>query len=162
MPNCDQIEAGQETIESLAGRIKAKYPDYKAVGDAELVSRITNKYPEYKGRLRAGEFERMQPGAFQIKPGGLTYNAAQLQGPTEFEKNTQPGFFARTSERLGLTQDPIGAAKSDCELLKKDHIGKHGQATKNLAQMPYNLGKTLLTDPRALWGGREFAEDVET
>jgi hypothetical protein len=42
------IKKKKLTVEEFATKIKAKYPQYKEVDNAELIDRIANKYPEYK------------------------------------------------------------------------------------------------------------------
>ena len=50
---------GQETVDSLAGKIKAKYPDYNQLDNHELVSKVISKYPEYQTRLATSELQNM-------------------------------------------------------------------------------------------------------
>lgn len=49
-----------ETIDSLAGRIKSKYPDYANVDNGELVNRIVTKYPDYGAMLQPAEAARLK------------------------------------------------------------------------------------------------------
>src|ERR1700687_39081 len=37
----------------FAQQIKAKYPDYASVPDAELATKMLEKYPEYRDRVRS-------------------------------------------------------------------------------------------------------------
>lgn len=44
-----------ESVAQFAARIKAKYPDYAQVPDAELVQRIVTKYPQYQSAVDLGQ-----------------------------------------------------------------------------------------------------------
>lgn len=50
---------GNETVDSLANRIKAKYPDYANADNHDLVSRVIKKYPEYQARLSTQELQNI-------------------------------------------------------------------------------------------------------
>lgn len=67
-----------ETVDSLAGRIKGKYPDYADTPNADLVDKIVQKHPEYGDTLSAPERLKL-PGYKQA------FLAKQAQ-PTGFEK----------------------------------------------------------------------------
>src|SRR5881394_3275155 len=45
------------TPAEFAQSIKAKYPAYASIPDAELASRMLEKYPEYKDRVRTADFQ---------------------------------------------------------------------------------------------------------
>jgi hypothetical protein len=53
---------GTETVESLAKRIKAKYPVYADKNDADLVQRVIGKYPQYQRVLSTQELQRLAAG----------------------------------------------------------------------------------------------------
>lgn len=48
-----QQDPQAETVESLAGKIKAKYPAYKDMDNQKLVTQVTTKYPQYGAHLVA-------------------------------------------------------------------------------------------------------------
>ncbi len=46
------IQDEKLTIDQLAEKIKAKYPQYKDMDNNDLVEKILAKYPEYKNALK--------------------------------------------------------------------------------------------------------------
>jgi hypothetical protein len=46
------------TPEAFAQSIKAKYPDYASVPDAELAAKMLEKYPEYRDRVQTPDFKQ--------------------------------------------------------------------------------------------------------
>lgn len=62
MGNSPQLPDGNETIQSLAARIKAKYPVYADRPDADLVKRVIDKYPQYQKRLSTEELKKVAAG----------------------------------------------------------------------------------------------------
>jgi hypothetical protein len=67
-----------ETIDSLAGRIKARYPDYANTDNRELVGRVIAKYPEYQTRLKTSEVQQLAAPGY--KPEGFLSHAAETLG----------------------------------------------------------------------------------
>src|SRR5579872_1864680 len=108
-----------ETVDSLAGKIKAKYPDYAGVDNAELVHRTIQKYPEYQTRLSGQELQRLSGG----KPALARFEdaAARSLGYDAEKIQNQPGLAGQWKEfgreTLGtiagmgksLLHDPSGA-----------------------------------------------------
>ena len=60
-----------ETVDSLAAKIKAKYPQYGQVDNQQLVSKIIAKYPQYKSALAPGALGPSTP-ATPAEGGGVT------------------------------------------------------------------------------------------
>lgn len=101
------------TPEAFAQSIKAKYPDYAEVPDAELAAKMLEKYPEYRDRVQTsapkpaeatqpeqGFGERVANAAIDM-PVGMVKQAGRLV-------QMIPGVAAATDKVYGL---PEGASK---------------------------------------------------
>lgn len=131
---------GTETIDSLAGRIKAKYNEYAGVDNTDLVRRVTSKYPEYRDVLHPREqaalgYAPSHPEATLPQPNvhamGLgEWTEAQLASPLDTGMGPQ--------ERAGLIaggnikSSPLGTIP----VLDAPAVGipQMGRGVKGLAQ----------------------------
>jgi hypothetical protein len=79
------------TPAQFAATIKAKYPDYQAVPDDELVSRVLVKYPEYRDRVQvAPAFSRRggMTDPAMVSPDFRTTNERDALGNPTVDPNT--------------------------------------------------------------------------
>lgn len=95
----------QLTREEFAASIKAKYPDYAAVPDAELVDRMLTKHPVYRDRIKSDAPRTRPPGLATIGEmiGDVGVGALKGLGNTAFGL----GKLARDYTPVGRISDAI-------------------------------------------------------
>jgi hypothetical protein len=82
------------TATDFAQAIKAKYPDYASVPDAELASRMLEKYPEYRDRVQSADF--------------ASTNAKDASGAAVVDPNSVGTFASHAWEQI----NPLNAVRS--------------------------------------------------
>ena len=115
-PDLDAQGRPQLTLTEFAQTIKAKYPEYASVPDADLVAKVFEKFPEYR--------ERVQTGAAHVvaesEPG--TYAAGFMKSVNDTVARTAGGIvrgavaavdprtYYRANEAAGAEQERLLAA----------------------------------------------------
>lgn len=100
------------TPEAFAQSIKAKYPDYAEVPDAELAAKMLEKYPEYRDRVQTvapkdAEAPIAKPGSGLGLPAAIAGAVAPTAATLAAEVGTNPavprmvGAAARAATTLG-------------------------------------------------------------
>src|SRR6267154_2677173 len=130
---------GSETVDSLAGRIKAKYPDYSNVENGELVHRIVQKYPEYQNHLSTDELQRLTrestPNPTNSVAENFNVSATGARNFPELWGNVKAG------ARKLLNEGPISTASDFIQGLSdstKEAVGRYpdNDARRYLSAVP--------------------------
>lgn len=134
--------------------IRAKFPQYSNVGDAQLVGAIGDKYPQY---LQHPEFaqeyqQAKQPSALSV---GMPVPQANAQPQPPQGVNANPGGFLTDITKSFLpnapTKDP--QEQSLIDYLQTNHIGdvsQGQQAMKGVGDSLVNAAKFATTTPLGL------------
>lgn len=140
-----------ETIAQFAGRIKAKYPDYKDVPDADLVLRIVAKHPEYKDSVSLDESPQ-QPKAIRAPQASQYSNFSQMSQPPsdDFGAGRPVADVAKLTNNI--MNIPAGMASGLVQGFQdKGNTGAgYGQAGLNLLRAgadPFRVGPNRIQSP---------------
>lgn len=107
------------TVDQFAAKLKAKYPQYASIPDAQLVEKVVAKYPQYKTQIG---------GAAPGKPGG----------PKEEKKPFDDRVIQRLSENAQSMADMPGNVIKDArERYLKRGTGGVGDAAKSMTEGAY-------------------------
>ena len=130
---------GNETVDSLAARIKSKYPDYASIDNGELVHRIIQKYPEYQNHLSTDELQRLTRESTPTPTNSVAENfnvsATGARNFPELWGNVKAG------ARKLLNEGPISTASDFIQDLSdsaKEAVGRYPEndARRYLAAVP--------------------------
>lgn len=129
------------TVDTLADRIKAKYPEYADLDNVQLVSKVVAKHPEYQSVMHPSEAGRIalsnQPGAMQSKPGGPIFTP---QEPTSLGQDLVSG--ARDTALSAASTVVPNPTTSATQNLKNIGTGMNEQVNK-AATTPWAQGGPL-------------------
>lgn len=107
------------TVDQFAAKLKAKYPQYASIPDAQLVEKVVAKYPQYKSQIG---------GAAPGNP----------QGPKEEPKPFDDRVIQRLSENAqGMADMPGNVLKDARERYLKRGAGGVGDAAKSMTEGAY-------------------------
>jgi len=113
------------TVDQFAASIKAKYPQYDSIPDAQLVEKIVAKYPQYKSRI--GGAAPQPPGVPSAPPipfadrviQRLSENAKGVaQMPSDIITDARSRYDARRGKEFG----PLNAAHSAFEAVESKGV----------------------------------------
>jgi len=129
------------TVDTLADRIKAKYPEYALMDNVQLVSKVVAKHPEYQSAMHPSEAGRIalsnQPGAMQSKPGGPIFTPEE---PTSLGQDLVSG--ARDTALSAASTVVPNPTTSATQNLKNIGTGMNEQVNK-AATTPWGQGGPL-------------------
>jgi hypothetical protein len=137
-----QPDQNQQT---LAQRVKAKYPEYQGVDDAELETKVLAKYPEYANVPRTTAKQTAQPATPAEKPGILDTISNKLE-----TVSNQPLTSHVAATEAGLAnvgQGVVQGIQGVASLLKgpQDEHEKAIHSTGGVGGLTaYRLGKSLI------------------
>jgi hypothetical protein len=100
------------TVDKFAAQIKAKYPQYATIPDAQLVEKVVTKYPQYKSRL--GGAAPSAPSDANIRTAPSTAPAFPTRVLDQFSKDMQgaadfPASAMRDARSRYQARNPQGA-----------------------------------------------------
>lgn len=149
------------SVDEFAAKIKAKYPDYAHIDNAELVKKITTKYPDYNSQIDYGQ--KKSPVDFTHGYQPTPQDIQQKQGLNDFQSGLDKSGTGSTASQSTPTdphQQAIQRAKSlpKPEVVKQEPKPEEGITDKiaNALYLPaFNQGvNDLLIKP--FLGGSDF------
>ena len=178
------------TIEQFGQKIKAKYPEYKDMSDADLGSRMLSKFPEYKDMVSVTPTkEKAGIGTFfknevtgtpqEEKPGILgsifqsTIGQKGILGVVQnLAKASAAPFVAKTQVQVSEAQQRLADATINAIKIKKtlkdpnriafyeDMIGQNLQELQQMGVTTADLGKLIPTLKEVAGAGINAATTV--
>src|ERR1700675_1049679 len=110
------------TVDKVAAQIKAKYPQYASIPDAQLVEKVTAKYPQYKSVIGGAAPSAPKPPdvgdtTTPFPTRVLDRVSGNMEGMAQFPGNALRDARSRYQARnpQGVADKAIAAAQSSIE-----------------------------------------------
>jgi hypothetical protein len=129
----------QMTTEQFAEKVKAKYPQYKSIPDADLTRMVLKKYPQYQSQVKTGpEAKIPYKEAVAARPVGIRDYARTL--------GEELGEFASAFNPLNMVQaarmlTPAGAVDASTALSQAAKEAKADPYAYMLSKAPRAIGQ---------------------